>query len=114
MQLEHNGTANSSGTCEWSTGCVGLHHNEWVAAKFEWRENANGSISCVTANTFLKKSELGSGGLPASQKLAIAKGAVVELASKPKPITGEHLRGNRPLVSCYAAQLSCGVAVKPR
>ncbi len=70
VQMEHNGTANSSGTCEWSTGCVPLHANEWIAASFEWHLNGT-SLTCVHASTYLKKSQLASGSLPPDQKLAV-------------------------------------------
>ena len=67
---------------------MGLHPDEWIAAAFEWRRNPNGTITCVRANTFLKKSELQSSILPAAQKLAVAQGAVISLVAAPKPIPG--------------------------
>ena len=70
VEVEHNGTANSSGTCEWSTGCVPLRANEWIAASFEWHLNGT-SLTCIHASTVLKKSQLASGSLPASQKMAV-------------------------------------------
>ena len=88
LRVEHGGTANSSGSCEWATGCVAPHANEWIAAASAWRRNSNGSLTCSHVDTFLKKSELPSGGLPPSQKLAVAQGAVVELASAPKAVPG--------------------------
>ena len=54
LQVEHGSTASSSGSCEWATGCVALHANEWIAAAFEWRRNSNGSLTCSHIDTFLK------------------------------------------------------------
>lgn len=76
------GTANSTTSCEWATGCVGLHANEWLAATFEWRL-ANSTLTCQHVDTFLKKSQEPSSTLPSQQKLAVGLGTVVPLVRQP-------------------------------
>jgi hypothetical protein len=105
VQMENNGTANSSGTCEWSTGCVPLHANEWIAAPFEWHLNGT-SLTCVHASTFLKKSQLASGGLQPDQKRYVPIGTVVELTVPPKPMAGSEYW----LIACSSGSL-CGTTV---
>jgi hypothetical protein len=105
MRVERGGVANSSGTCEWGTGCVALRPNEWIAAKFEWRVSSASStaITCVHDHTFLKKSQLQSTGLPPSQKLAVKTGTVVALTGAPKAIPNSQYW----LVACAEGSL-CG------
>ena len=101
MQLERGGTSNSSGTCEWATGCIAPRPNEWIAADFEWRRSNSTTITCTHAHTYLKKSQLQSGVLPSAEKLAVAVGTVVRLEAAPKPVAGTSYW----LVSCAAGSL---------
>lgn len=85
IPVASGGTANSTASCEWATGCVELLPSEWLADKAEFRMAAdNRSLTCTQALTFLKKSELPSGTLPADEKRAVAVGATLQLAAPPK------------------------------
>lgn len=85
MAVASGGTANSTASCEWATGCVGLLPAEWLVDKAEFRLAADGrSLTCTRARTFLKKSELPSTTLPPTEKRAVAVGATLWLAAPPK------------------------------
>lgn len=87
MQVLSGGTANSTQSCEWATGCVGLEAEEWLAASFEFKlsNSTPATITCTVEGTFLKKSELPSHSLPPTEKRSVPIHTVITLTHPPKP-----------------------------
>eukprot|EP01052_Picozoa_sp_SAG31_P002673 SAG31_NODE_96_length_25743_cov_56.175948_3_plen_518_part_00 len=102
IEVTDGGLTNSSRSCAWTTGCVGLEQHEWLAASFEWQISGT-LLTCDHAKTFLKKSELSSTVLPPAQKLAVKRGTVVNLTAPPKRIHGTDYW----LISCAVGSI-CG------
>jgi len=102
MQVLNGGIANSSTSCEWATGCVAPHANEWLAAVAEWQLSGS-TITCHHTDTYLKKSELQSSELPASEKLGVTVGTAIQLQTVPAgPVDGYWL------ISCANGTVCAG------
>ena len=109
MSVLSGGTANSTQSCEWATGCVGLEAEEWLAASFEFKlsnssPSGTATITCTVDGTFLKKSELPSHSLPSSEKRSVPIHTVITLTHPPKPA-----EDNYWVVSCAKGSICAAV-----
>ena len=82
VEIPTGGKTNSTQTCEWSTGCIGLLPNEWLAYTGEFALTGS-TLTCHAAGTVLKKSQLSSGVLPPDLKLSIPLGTKLQLTARP-------------------------------
>ena len=70
--------------------CAALAKREWLALKAFFKSDGTSSL-LVSADTFLKKSEVHSSLLPHSELLAVSKGQTVALARPPVSADGDYL-----------------------
>ena len=86
VEVPAGGKTNSTQTCEWSTGCIGLAPNEWLAYTGEFAM-AGSTLTCLKAGSVLKKSQLSSSVLPPNLKLSVPPGTKLQLTACPtKPV----------------------------
>ena len=84
-----SGTQNSTQTCEWATGCIGLKDNEWLAATFEYTLSGT-ALTCHKTGSVLKKSQLPSGELSRSEKISVMPGTKIQLTAAPELPTDQY------------------------